>query len=111
MPNWFLKALHWLDKYLHCKLLFGAVDFAGDADYVNIGDITSLDNTEFSFSCWIKSDQTTADGMILVKGPQATSTPIFIWRDESVGGGSQVGNSKAISFLINTMFAQKQKIK
>ncbi len=75
--------------------------FDGVNDYVSAGDIDLIDGvTELTVSTWVKINNVSKDNDIIAKGIHNTNVPLLFWRDDVVGGGSQIGNSKCVSVQV-----------
>lgn len=78
-----------------------SLDFDGLNDYVDFGDLDTIDGlTQMTVTAWIKLDGTNDDDDIMAKGIHSTNQPLLFWRDDIVGSGSQIGNTNAISIMV-----------
>jgi len=78
----------------------GGLSFNGTDDYVDVGDISAVELAEVTFSGWIKTDGTNGDEDFLVKGKHVQSQPLVMWRDDSVTGGTDNGNTNTLSVIV-----------
>ena len=83
-------------------VLGSCTSFDGVDDWINAGDINAIDEaTQLSVFAWIKIDDINKDGDIISKAAlHNANQPFLFWRDDVVGGGSQQGNTDAISILV-----------
>ena len=78
-----------------------AVDFDGNADYIELGDIIFDSATEFSVVFWAKVDDLTKDNTFLSKGAFSTRVPVLFWRDESTSNPCSSA-SDTLTLLVST---------
>ena len=77
------------------------VEFDGTDDMIDCDDISDIDGaSNLTVSVWIKLNDLTKDSDVCAKGTHDTGSPMLFWRDTTVGGGSQAGNTNCLSALI-----------
>jgi hypothetical protein len=82
------------------KIGYGG-NFNGISNRINYGDVNAIDgSSQLTVSAWAKTTGIDKDDEILTKGEHNTNQPIVMFRDDSVGAGSQNGNTDALSIII-----------
>ncbi len=78
----------------------GSLDFDGGDDYVDCDDIDAVEGiSALSVSAWVKVDDLTTDGTIIIKGIFVDNGfPFLLWRDES---GANSGRADTFSFRVD----------
>lgn len=78
------------------------IDFDGNADGVNLGDIDEVELGAVTFSFWAQIDSNSQDHDFITKGIHNQNQPILIWYDDSVNGAIPsigAGNTDTLSVL------------
>ncbi|MEM7679826.1 MAG: filamentous hemagglutinin N-terminal domain-containing protein [Pseudomonadota bacterium] len=79
-----------------------SLDFAsGDDEYVDVGDLSTVELSTTTISFWAKVDNLNKDNGFIYKGDHTTFQPLLIWFDDTVGGIADIGggNTNAISVI------------
>lgn len=96
MRNIFIKTI--LLFLIICFPVYGAVDFDGTDDLINMGDIPALDDsTSVSCFAWVWNDNLTQDHHIFGQKFQAAGNDSGIdWKEDDVGSASARTNTYTI---------------
>lgn len=79
----------------------GGMDFDGDEDYIDMGDIIFDGATKFSVAFWAKVNNLNGDNTFLSKGTFNVNVPVLFWRDEGTSAPCAAA-SDTVSFLVST---------